>query len=265
MKFAIKTFNGKSLLCELQWKNTNQKERYRLISLLLLAHEQLNISGQLKMAELTPLAAAQAEVDSVSGILKDNLGKVKMMEKVDGWRWWCMWGRNALSPRMTIDQGLSGPWTRWKSRGTRPSNRCSSGRSLILLVLYSSTAVAELMEAQYCNQIGHLSLPPMAYANWAVGTYASIWWIYLLLCISGGSKRISDKCSEPGKKAKVLIPEMLLTSCSSLTKNPITEMQLTCCCSSIRWENWKLTVIIGVVVVVVVVLIIVLAVLLAPS
>ena len=38
------------------------------------------------MAELTPLAAAQAEVDEVSGILKDNLGKVKMMEKVDGWK-----------------------------------------------------------------------------------------------------------------------------------------------------------------------------------
>ena len=60
------------------------------------------------MAELTPLAAAQAEVDEVSGILKDNLGKVKMMEKVDGWRWRCMWERNALSPRMTIDQGVSG-------------------------------------------------------------------------------------------------------------------------------------------------------------
>ena len=28
------------------------------------------------MAELTPLAAAQAEVEEVSGILKDNMGKV---------------------------------------------------------------------------------------------------------------------------------------------------------------------------------------------
>ena len=37
------------------------------------------------MPELTPLAAAQAEVDEVSGILKENMGKVLKMEKCDEW------------------------------------------------------------------------------------------------------------------------------------------------------------------------------------
>ena len=37
------------------------------------------------MPELTPLAAAQAEVDEVSGILKENMGKVLTMEKCDKW------------------------------------------------------------------------------------------------------------------------------------------------------------------------------------
>ena len=36
------------------------------------------------MAELTPLAAAQAEVEEVSGILKDNMGKVL---KLNGREW----------------------------------------------------------------------------------------------------------------------------------------------------------------------------------
>ena len=42
------------------------------------------------MAELTPLTALQAEVAEVSGILKDNMGKVKIMANWDGWegqRW----------------------------------------------------------------------------------------------------------------------------------------------------------------------------------
>ena len=33
------------------------------------------------MAEMTPLAAAQAEVDQVTGIMKDNVGKVRRGER----------------------------------------------------------------------------------------------------------------------------------------------------------------------------------------
>ena len=43
------------------------------------------------MAELTPLAAAQAEVEEVSGILKDNMGKVltvsSLLLKLNGREW----------------------------------------------------------------------------------------------------------------------------------------------------------------------------------
>ena len=87
MKFTMK-LSMENPYCEnCSEKNTNQKEvQADQPSTSGTCHEQLNISGQLRMAELTPLAAAQAEVDEVSGILKDNLGKVKMMEKVDGWQ-----------------------------------------------------------------------------------------------------------------------------------------------------------------------------------
>ena len=56
------------------------------------------------MPELTPLAAAQAEVDEVSGILKENLGKVSKMEKCDEWMGRAsldesIWG--VLYPKMT--------------------------------------------------------------------------------------------------------------------------------------------------------------------
>ena len=43
--------------------------------------------SEFQMAELTPLAAAQAEVEEVSGILKDNMGKVLILLKLNGREW----------------------------------------------------------------------------------------------------------------------------------------------------------------------------------